>query len=918
MNKKLLLLVFSLFTIASLQAQLSISFSNIVPPTCNNGCNAGATALASGGVAPYEYYWSSGEETPNATGLCANSAYVEVYDANGDYTYDYVNIPNPPVTFTVSIIPSTTDAVCPGTPITFTAQGADTYVWYYGYSTANPLVYSPPSPTSIFVTGTNTATGCTAMATLNIPVKPRPTITVTQGPAYVCEGTHTYVSVSGNSDYYTWSDGVTRPDSFSVTQSFYGVVTGYSSTTGCASQAYNPIITVFPAPAIYINSYPACRGEMNYVTAQGGNSYVWNTGSTNMQIGFLADNDTSFSVIGTGGAGCTDTAYVTVHVNPLPAVMATASEDTVCGNTYVNFYASGADTYNWNYGCQDDTITHFVASSEDLHVTGTDTVSGCQNNASIHIEHVYMPDLSPYGQTIYCFGDSLNVAAQNYDGYTWYPGGATGEHPQLYTPVSVTYTVTGIRTGTSCIATDSIAITIVPLPAVTAIADMDSVCPGSTVNLSATGADYFYWNTPTQPQINQTESYIVTGHMYANNCVNSDTITIVARALPVVVATAADSMLCPGEYATLTAYGASSYVWSPGNITAASFTETISQAGYYYVTGTDNSGCSNTSMVTVFMGTDPTLYPTTSLNNVCAGTSITLSVSGADVYTWDGIAQGNTYDVTPDSTQTYMVTGTYLNSGCTDTAYINIVARPLPVISVSASNDTICEYGDVTLYGSGASMYEWLPGNLVWATSYQFQMLSPQTFTVRGQDASGCYSLPVSISIGVETINTGMQLPVETMCENSSPVTLSTGGLPAGGWFSSNGSGVSNGDFDPMAAGTGTHPIFYYFTSALGCNRTATDTIIVDACVGLEEANSLSGWKLFPNPTNGMLTLSAPQHQGTVAIEVYTATGKLVLSEKRSNFETSSIDLSALDNGAYFVRISNGVSGSNYRVVKTN
>jgi len=72
-------------------------------------------------------------------------------------------------------------------------------------------------------------------------------------------------------------------------------------------------------------------------------------------------------------------------------------------------------------------------------------------------------------------------------------------------------------------------------------------------------------------------------------------------------------------------------------------------------------------------------------------------------------------------------------------------------------------------------------------------------------------------------------LPVVTLapasaCGATAPFAL-TGGFPAGGTY--NGPGVSNGIFDPAAAGPGSHSISYSYTDANGCSATATATITV-------------------------------------------------------------------------------------------
>ena len=66
-----------------------------------------------------------------------------------------------------------------------------------------------------------------------------------------------------------------------------------------------------------------------------------------------------------------------------------------------------------------------------------------------------------------------------------------------------------------------------------------------------------------------------------------------------------------------------------------------------------------------------------------------------------------------------------------------------------------------------------------------------------------------------------------SVCINEGLIEL-TGGLPGGGAYS--GLGVSNGNFDPEAAGAGTHTLTYSFThQTTGCSNSCTFTITVNA-----------------------------------------------------------------------------------------
>ena len=100
--------------------------------------------------------------------------------------------------------------------------------------------------------------------------------------------------------------------------------------------------------------------------------------------------------------------------------------------------------------------------------------------------------------------------------------------------------------------------------------------------------------------------------------------------------------ICPGDSITLTASGATTYVWSPGNQTTSSITVSPSVTTNYTVTGTDSTGSGiGNSTVTVLNANDPLCGCTVTASNsspVCSGDSFDLSatiIAGA-TYSWTG------------------------------------------------------------------------------------------------------------------------------------------------------------------------------------------------------------------------------------------------------------------------------------------
>ena len=82
-----------------------------------------------------------------------------------------------------------------------------------------------------------------------------------------------------------------------------------------------------------------------------------------------------------------------------------------------------------------------------------------------------------------------------------------------------------------------------------------------------------------------------------NGCDSTITTDIMINALPVLMATTNNTLLCAGQTATLSVTGATSYTWSTTETTANIAVSPAAQTTYT-VNGTDVNGCSNMATIT--------------------------------------------------------------------------------------------------------------------------------------------------------------------------------------------------------------------------------------------------------------------------------------------------------------------------------
>ncbi len=330
---------------------------------------------------------------------------------------------------------------------------------------------------------------------------------------------------------------------------------------------------------------------------------------------------------------------------------------------------------------------------------------------------------------------------------------------------------------------------------------------------------------------------------------------------------------------TNTSTGAAGYTWTanpPATISAPNGTNTnvtFTSPGAYSITCTANNGTvTNFIVKTITVAIQPTVTAITSSNNICSGTNLTLTASGASTYSWSTTQTTNSIVVTPTANTTYTVQGN--NANCYQVQSIAINATLTP--NVSVANQTICAAGTATLLASGAATYSWSTG-----FNGNPLIVSPASntvYTVVGKNGICSDTKTVSVTIGSSiTIVPASTTP--TICTGGT-VGLSATGATTYTWQPVNLTG-------PAITVTPPSSLTYtVFGSNAGCNGSATIGITIIAppalvltpnsssvCGGGSSTVNASGYATYTwNPGN----LSGPsQILSPAATQIYTVQGKL-------------------------------------------
>jgi hypothetical protein len=266
-----------------------------------------------------------------------------------------------------------------------------------------------------------------------------------------------------------------------------------------------------------------------------------------------------------------------------------------------------------------------------------------------------------------------------------------------------------------------------------------TICSGQSAIIGATGASTYLWNNGnTSPNFSvsptTTTTYTVTGT--TNGCTSTGTITVTVNPSPIV--TVNSPSFCSIQPATLTAAGASTYIWSNGQTTNP-ITVNPTSTTSYTVTGTTN-GCTNSAVATVTINTTPTV--TVNSPSICSGSNASLTANGATSYSWSTGQTTNPISVAPTSTTTYTVTGT--TNGCTNTAVstvtvnsISATATAIPASIFTGQTSSL----SVNATGGSGYTYSWTPSASLNNPAISNPIASPTTttnYTVTVTDSRGC------------------------------------------------------------------------------------------------------------------------------------------------------------------------------------
>jgi len=377
------------------QLSSSITTTNV---SCFGGTNGSATSSPSGGVGPYTYSWNSVpvQTTQTATNLPLGTYNCTVTDVNGCQIVVSANITQPSQ-LTLALGTQTNISCFGGNNGAITVvAGGGTGVYLYSLN-AGPNQLSPIF--SSLTAGTYTikvtdANGCNTTITviLTQPTALSITGSITNVTCFgSCNG-QLLSNVSGGVSPYTylWSNGQTTNPATGLCAGSYSVVS--TDANGCQVVQTGMVVSQPNVLGVTVNATPSsiCVGQTSNLTSNivGGTApytYLWSNGGTTSNISVSPVVTTSYTVTITDANGCITTGSVTVTVNPVLTISASATPTSICSgqSSTLSANAAGGDggpyTFVWTPGGSGQTINVTPVTTTVYTVSVSD---GCSPSVS--------------------------------------------------------------------------------------------------------------------------------------------------------------------------------------------------------------------------------------------------------------------------------------------------------------------------------------------------------------------------------------------------------------------------------------------------------------------------------------------------------------------------------------------------------
>ncbi|MEM7659484.1 MAG: PKD domain-containing protein, partial [Bacteroidota bacterium] len=545
-------------------------------------------------------------------------------------------------------------------------------------------------------------------------------------------------------------------------------------------------VSILPQPDIQIQAPtdPVCMGEAVTLSVSGLEQPIWSTANGANQasgttINITPREDATYRINGESENGCSATREITIRVKkPQRPLQITPKAISICEGESIDLRASGGSNYRWGptsglnrangpmvTASPTQTTTYYVKATVD---------NGCDLQVPVTVEVDPAPKQVNIAadKQVLCPGETATLTARGAASFTWLGGGGLNTRQGAQVLASPTGTTTySIRAASQagCVANLTYTLTVAAAPQIALKANLDEVCAGSPVQLTASGGKTYRWTTegnitPSASatiQVNpaQNTRFLVEG-LNAAGCTDTASLLVrVQEVMPPEIQVSSAS-ICRGGSSMLQVIAApgSRYRWRPsGGLSATDLARVVASPRRnttYTVQVTQPNGCKATATTTINInrGQRPEAAFSVEKTVACAGESIQFQgeAKGAAEYFWEFPTGFPTTSrelnpkvqfFNPGSHDVFLrVTGC---DGQTDDVarYRVIEVNQGFEVSLNQSDLTICRGESLELMAEGGDSYQWSPAIGLSATSGAKVVASPSvttTYTVEATNSGGC------------------------------------------------------------------------------------------------------------------------------------------------------------------------------------
>ena len=764
-------------------------------------CNKGTAQLNVTGASTYS--WSPPSTlnnpiipNPIATPITTTKYIVTANDSNNCKGKDSV---------TVSIFPKVVAAsndtgMCLSDTVQLNVSGGTVFSWTPSSTVNNSTIANPiafPLDTTTYIVHVVDINSCQDSDSVTVIVYPLPVITASNDTA-ICSGNCVSLFAAG-ADIFSWSPitnldnpNIANPISCSNDTIMY-YVTGSGSGNliingnfDLGNLGFTSDYTFFPpppsVPPIIMNGQYSVVPDVDLVhNSWNGNDHTSGTGNFLVADGStIAGLDIWCQTVQVNpNTNYTFSYWVsTLHTNNLlsKAIIQTSINGIVTGSTLTAPANSGIWVQfqtTWNSGnnssasiCLMDLMTGGGVGNDfaldDISLINQAS-SFCSNTDSVKIIVNPLPVAQAGNDTTICEGGIVQMNATGGTVFLWNPptflNNQNISNPTSSPVDTVIYSLT-VKDGNNCADTDSVTINVNKLPLADAGPDT-WLCPGDSVQLNATGGNFFSWTpapTLSNPGISSplagpsdTVKYFVTV-TNLNLCSKQDSVTVFVNGI-VPTNAGPDVFICLNDSVQIggspTSPVGTIYSWNP---VASIKTPTVSNPfaipgdTLWYFVFTTNDTCKGADSVLVIVNPLPIVNAGAD-KEICKGDTIQLNATGGNSFVWSNPATLNDDSIPnplafPSDTTKYFVIATDGNT-CSNMDSVQIDVNDLPIID-AGTDKSICPGDSVQLNATGGFVFVWTPPATLSDDSISNPFSKPASSTlylVNSVDTNGCKGL---------------------------------------------------------------------------------------------------------------------------------------------------------------------------------